>query len=74
MMNKLHPHRFMFHTPIYEIKLEATIIPKSAGYQSPSFLIEGENTAGRLKTIHIKPMIQTMVINTGLFLTTTAIL
>ncbi len=73
MINKLAPHRFMCQTPIYAIKLEATIKPNKAGYQSPSFFTEGENTAGKLKTIQINPIIQTTVINTGLFLTTDSI-
>lgn len=66
--NKLTPQRFMCHTPIYEIKLTATINPKRAGYQSPSFFTEGENTAGKLNTIQVKPNTQTKVSNFGRFL------
>lgn len=50
------------------MKLVATSIPKRAGYQSPNFLSEGENTPGKLNTIHINPSIQTMVIKTGRFI------
>jgi hypothetical protein len=43
----------------------ATRIPKRAGYQSPIFFKEGAKTPGKLKTIHIKPSIQTIVMRTG---------
>ncbi len=73
IIKRRQPHCFMFHTPMKAIKLEATIMPNRAGYQSPNFLIEGENTAGKLNTIHINPIIQTMEINKGLFLITDSI-
>lgn len=66
IINKLHHHRFIFQTPIKEIKLKATINPNKAGYQSPSFLMEGENTAGKLNTTQIKPRMQTTEIKKGL--------
>jgi hypothetical protein len=59
----------MCHTPIYEIKLLATINPNKAGYQSPIFLIEGEKTDGKLNTIQIKPRIQMILIRRGRFKT-----
>gem|GEM_PF-5635532 len=62
---KLAPHLFMCQTPINAIKLIATIKPNKAGYQSPSFFTEGENTAGKLNTIQIKPKTQTSVSNFG---------
>src|SRR3972149_6460887 len=68
MMYKLTPHLFKCHTPIKEIKLIATIKPNKAGYQSPSFFTEGENTAGKLNTIQINPNIQTSDSNFGRFL------
>ncbi|MCE3280389.1 MAG: hypothetical protein K0S44_2580 [Bacteroidetes bacterium] len=66
--NKCTPQRFMCHNPIYEMKLVATRIPNMAGYQSPSFLSEGEKTPGKLKTIHMNPRIHTMVTKTGRFI------
>lgn len=56
------------------MKLEATINPNNAGYQSPIFFMDGENTAGRLNTIHIKPSTQTTDNNIGRFRVTTSIL
>jgi hypothetical protein len=55
------------------MKLAATINPNNAGYQSPNFFTEGENTAGKLNTIQIKPRMQTMVNNIGRFLITDSI-
>ncbi len=49
------------------MKLQATINPNKAGYQSPIFLIEGEKTAGKLNTIHIKPRIQITEMRVGRF-------
>ncbi len=67
MMNKFTPQRFKCHTPIKEIKLDATSNPNNAGYQSPNFFIAGANTPGKLNTIQIKPNTQTMVSKTGRF-------
>jgi hypothetical protein len=50
------------------MKLTATINPKSAGYQSPSFFTDGENTAGKLNTIHVNPKTHTIVSNFGRFM------
>ena len=46
----------------------ATRTPKSAGYQSPIFLSEGENTPGKLNTIQMNPSIHTVEINPGRFM------
>ncbi len=67
-MKRWTPQRFMCQTPMYEIKLVATIKPNNAGYQSPIFFIAGENTDGKLKTIQIKPRIQTILIRVGRFM------
>ena len=74
MMKSVQPHRFIFQTPMYAMKLAATSKPNNAGYQSPSFLTEGENTAGREKTIQKKPMMQTIEIKIGRFLILVSIL
>lgn len=47
------------------MKLLATINPNNAGYQSPIFLMAGENTEGKLNTIQVKPRIQMIRIRTG---------
>ena len=74
IINKLAPQRFMCQTPIKEIKLPATINPNKAGYQSPNFFMAGENTPGKLNTIHINPNTQTSVSNFGRFFNVVSIL
>ncbi len=48
------------------MKLHATIKPYNAGTKSPSFLTEGEKTAGNVNMIDIKPRIQMMLMILGL--------
>jgi len=72
--NTFTPQRFICQTPINDIKLAATINPNNAGYQSPSFFTDGENTPIKPNIIQIKPKMHTMVSNTGRFLIVVSIL
>lgn len=52
---------------MYAIKLPATKNPYKAGTKSPNFFTAGENTAGKVNTIDIKPIMQMNVMMPGLF-------
>ncbi len=47
------------------MKLQATISPNKAGYQSPIFLTDGENIDGKLNTIHMNPRMQIIRMRIG---------